>query len=79
MKTASKQIQPVEETMTQILDSRFPQFYTADTQQATVTASLRFVHGFRLRGKNRTEMTNTRDVEHPVVRRKLTDTRGIRL
>ena len=67
MKTATKQIQHVEETMTQILDSRFPQCYTANKQQATVAASLRFVHGFRLRGKNRARMTNTRDVEHPVV------------
>ena len=38
MKTATKQIQHAEETMTQILDSRFPQLYTADTQQATVAA-----------------------------------------
>ena len=67
MKTATKQIQHVEETTTQILDPRLPQFYTADTQQATMAALFWFVHGFRLRGKNRAGMTSTRDVEQPIV------------
>ena len=38
MKTATKQIQRVEETMTLILDSRLLQFHTAGTQRATVVA-----------------------------------------
>ena len=61
----------LEDVVTRILDSRLLQIYTA--------AFFRFVLGFHLRGKSRAEMTNTRDVERPVVWRRLNDTKGIRL